>query len=106
MGAKRTTADGTKSDAGLRRKPRRRGSQRDAVVAARRYTVIYQAAPPEDGGGFYAYVPALDITTEGETLNEARTMARDAIECYLETARDIGQAIPEEVTSETVEIGV
>ena len=37
------------------------------------YTVIYEKA---DDGGFYAHLPALEITTEGESLEEAQQMAR------------------------------
>ena len=37
------------------------------------YTVIYE---PVEDGGFYAHIPALDVTTEGETLAEAKEMAR------------------------------
>jgi predicted RNase H-like HicB family nuclease len=39
--------------------------------------VIYEKA---DEAGFYAHIPALDLTTEGESLEKAQQMARDAIE--------------------------
>lgn len=46
---------------------------------------------PQPEGGFTVTVPELpDITTEGETREEALEMARDAIEGYLETARELG----------------
>lgn len=45
-------------------------------------TVIYE---PAEEGGWLACVPALnDLTTEGETLEEAKAMAYDAIRGYLE----------------------
>ena len=65
------------------------------------YTVIYELA---EGGGFYAHIPALDVTTEGRTLAEAKEMARDAIENSLACLRDFHQPIPEEAGSETVEV--
>ncbi|MDK9700092.1 MAG: type II toxin-antitoxin system HicB family antitoxin [bacterium] len=41
------------------------------------YTVIFE---PAEEGGWLARVPALnDLVTEGETLEEAKTMVRDAI---------------------------
>ncbi len=57
------------------------------------YTVIYE--PVEDGGGFYAHIPALDVTTEGETLAEAKEMARDAIENVLACRRELNLPMPE-----------
>ena len=62
-----------------------------------RYTVIFE---PAEEGGYVVRVPALnDLATQGETLEEARAMARDAIEGYLECLRDKGIAIPAEDTS-------
>lgn len=45
------------------------------------YTVIYE---PAEEGGYIARIPFLnDLTTQGETLEEAKQMAKDAVECYL-----------------------
>jgi antitoxin HicB len=63
-------------------------------MAVRSFTVIYE---PAEEGGYYAHVPALELTTEGETLEEAKEMARDAIAGYLEAARLIGKPIPYEM---------
>ena len=63
------------------------------------YTVIYEKA---DVGGFYAHIPALDITTEGESLEEAQQMARDAIENTLACLRQLNLPFPEEVQSEKI----
>lgn len=63
------------------------------------YTVIYEKA---EAGGFYAHIPALEITTEGETLEEAQEMARDAIENTLACLRDLNLPFPEEVRSEKI----
>jgi predicted RNase H-like HicB family nuclease len=69
------------------------------------YTVFFE---PQEGG-YNVIVPALpEICTFGETLEEARAMAEDAIRCYLESAIKNGEAIPEDVepTKERVAITV
>jgi predicted RNase H-like HicB family nuclease len=46
-----------------------------------KYTVIFE---PAEEGGYTVTVPALPgLVTEGDTLEEAKTMAIDAIKCYL-----------------------
>ena len=45
------------------------------------YTVVYQRMPE---GGYSVVVPAIpEICTFGETLPEARRMAKDAVRCFL-----------------------
>lgn len=39
---------------------------------------------PAQEGGFVVYCPELDITTEGETTEEALAMLKDAAEGYIE----------------------
>jgi antitoxin HicB len=47
------------------------------------YTALFEPMPE---GGFSVLVPAIpEICTFGETLEEAREMAEDAIQCYLES---------------------
>ncbi len=59
------------------------------------YTVVYEKLPE---GGYQVIVPAMpEICTFGETLQEAREMAQDAIRCVLESARKAGEPIPSEV---------
>ena len=59
-----------------------------------RYTVIFE---PAEEGGYVVHVPALHgLATQGETLEEARDMARDAIEGYIECLKDTGIPIPTE----------
>lgn len=70
-------------------------------MAARSFTVVYESA---EGGGYYAHIPALDLTTEGRTLKEAKAMARDAIAGYLEAAKLLGKRIPRDVKVEQIEI--
>ncbi|MBI1817872.1 MAG: type II toxin-antitoxin system HicB family antitoxin [Deltaproteobacteria bacterium] len=56
------------------------------IAKSRRETVQTYAVHfhPQPGGGYTVTVPALPgCITEGDTLDEARAMVRDAIECYL-----------------------
>jgi predicted RNase H-like HicB family nuclease len=75
-------------------------------MSSRSYTIIYQSIPPDEGTGFYAHVPALGITSDGETLDEAKEMALDAIEGYIEGLQAIGKAVPQEFRVERVEVAV
>lgn len=57
-----------------------------------RYTVLFE---PDDDGGFVVTCPALPgLVTEGDTLQEAREMAEDAIRAYVESLRKDGLPIP------------
>lgn len=56
------------------------------------FTVLFE---PAEEGGYVVTCPALPgLVTEGDTLEEARAMARDAIRAYLESLRKDGQPIP------------
>ena len=58
-----------------------------------RYRIIIEHA---EEGGYVVTCPSLrGVVTEGETLEEARTMAADAIAGYLELLREDGRPIPE-----------
>lgn len=58
------------------------------------YTVVIA---PDPAGGFVASVPALPgCVTEGRTVNEARSMARDAIRGYLAVLKEDGDELPVE----------
>jgi antitoxin HicB len=58
------------------------------------YTVILER---DVDGGYVVHCPALPgVVTEGETVEEALEMARDAITGYLESLRKDGLPIPEE----------
>jgi predicted RNase H-like HicB family nuclease len=62
------------------------------LVERREYEVILV---PEAEGGYSVLVPELpSVATQGETVEEALEMARDAIEGYLEVMRDEGWPIP------------
>jgi antitoxin HicB len=56
------------------------------------YTVLFE---PAEEGGFTVTCPALPgLVTEGDTLEEARAMAQDAIRGYLESLRKDRLPIP------------
>jgi Uncharacterized conserved protein len=56
------------------------------------YTVLFE---PAEEGGFTVTCPALPgLVTEGDTLEEARSMAQDAIRCYIESLRKDHLPIP------------
>lgn len=60
------------------------------------YTVLFE---PADEGGFTVTCPALPgLVTEGDTLEEARTMAEDAIRGYIESLRKDHLPIPSDKT--------
>lgn len=57
---------------------------------------------PEPEGGFTVNVPALPgCITYGEDINEAISMAKEAIELYIEELKDRGEQIPDD--SKTLE---
>ncbi len=58
------------------------------------YSVFFE---PQPSGRFNVIVPAIpEICTFGETLEEAREMAKHAIHSYLESAIKYGGPIPED----------
>jgi predicted RNase H-like HicB family nuclease len=73
-------------------------TQRDSIG---RFEVIFE---PEDEGGYHVFCPLLKgCHSFGETKEEARTNIAEAIQLWLETAEDIGLAIPEH---EVVEVAM
>lgn len=63
-------------------------------MKAYNYTVIFE---PVAEGGYDVIVPAIpEICTFGNTLEEAREMAEDAIRCYLESALANNEPIPQD----------
>jgi len=68
------------------------------------YTVIFERA---EEGGYLAHVPALNgLTTEGDTLEQAKEMARDAIRCYLEALAKDHERFPIEAASEQISVAL
>jgi antitoxin HicB len=63
-----------------------------AVDTAREFEVVMVAEPE---GGYSVFVPELpSVATQGETIEEARANAQEAIEGYLEVMHEDGLPIP------------
>lgn len=55
---------------------------------------------PEDEGGFSVSVPALPgCFTQGETIEEAIQMAKEAISLYVESLEEDGEPVPDDNNS-------
>lgn len=81
---------------------RSRQSRRKANHSSQfQYTVVFE---PAEEGGFIVTVPALPgLITEGDTLEEARAMVKDAIRGYIESLMKHGEEIPVETGMATLE---
>lgn len=56
------------------------------------FTMLFE---PAEEGGYVVTCPALPgLVTEGDTMEEARRMAEDALRLYLETLIEDGVPIP------------
>ena len=67
---------------------------------ARTYTFVFN---PEREGGYTVTCPALPgLVTYGETLEEAKYMARDAMQGLIEVMIEQGEAIPESDPPEAI----
>ena len=70
-------------------------------VPQHQYTAVFE---PAREGGFTVTVPALPgLVTEGDTIEEARTMVKDAILGYLESLVKHGEEIPLEPSPASIE---
>jgi predicted RNase H-like HicB family nuclease len=57
------------------------------------YTAVFE---PAEEGGYVVYFPAVpNLATQGETLEEARAMAEDCLQGYLEWRMEDGLPLPE-----------
>jgi predicted RNase H-like HicB family nuclease len=45
---------------------------------------------PEPGGGYSALCPELGVASQGETIEEAEANLKEAVELYLESAKELG----------------
>ena len=76
-----------------------------------RYTVLFE---PAEEGGYVVTCPSLPgLVTEGDTLEEARDMAADAIRGYLESLAKDGLPIlsedplpPGDIIKETIAVAI
>jgi len=59
------------------------------------YRIMIEPLSPEDGGGYLATAPDLPgCMSDGETPEEAALNVQDAIQSWLDAAREWGVAIP------------
>jgi predicted RNase H-like HicB family nuclease len=66
----------------------------------RTYTFVFN---PEPEGGYTVTCPALPgLVTYGETMDEARSMARDAMEGLIQVMLEQGETVPEGETPDFV----
>jgi antitoxin HicB len=62
---------------------------------------------PNEHGGYTVAGPALPgLVTEGKDLEHARTMAKDAIRCYIEGLKKAKEPIPVERQTAQLKISV
>jgi predicted RNase H-like HicB family nuclease len=60
------------------------------------YEIRIRPLSEDDGGGFIAEVPELPgCMSDGETPQEALENIFDAINCWMEAAREMGRKVPE-----------
>ncbi len=60
------------------------------------YSIVVARLNADDGGGYVAFVPDLHgCMSDGETPEEAFSNARQAIQEWIETAREVGRPVPE-----------
>lgn len=80
-------------------KQRKRSTKRSRP---RRYTMYFLR--DRVSGGYTAHIPAFEIVTEGETLNQVRSMARDAITGRVAVLEELMQPLPEDVQKEHLRV--
>lgn len=61
-----------------------------------------------EGDGFVSLCPELDIASQGDTIEEARTNLREALELFFETAspEEISQRLSNEIYITQVEVAI
>jgi predicted RNase H-like HicB family nuclease len=68
------------------------------------YTAFFGS---NENGGYTVTVPSLPgLVTEGKDLDHARSMAKDAIQCYIEGLKKAKEPIPVERETAQVKISV
>ncbi|MBL8798887.1 MAG: type II toxin-antitoxin system HicB family antitoxin [Planctomycetia bacterium] len=65
------------------------------ATAGHTYTVVYERDP--ETGSICASVPVLDLATYGQSLDEARSMMREALALHLEGLTEENMPIPADV---------
>ena len=65
-------------------------------IDARDYRVFVERLAPHLGGGFVSYAPELmGCVSDGETPDEALRNIYDAIESWIDAARERGERVPQ-----------
>jgi predicted RNase H-like HicB family nuclease len=65
------------------------------LTRSRRYAIVLAPTVEDDEVGYTVTVPSLPgCITEGDTLDEALSEAREVISLFLETLEDLGRPIP------------
>jgi antitoxin HicB len=68
------------------------------------YTAFFEA---NEHGGYTVTVPSLPgLVTDGKGLEHARSMAKDAIQCYIEGLKKAKEPIPVERETAQVKISI
>jgi antitoxin HicB len=68
------------------------------------YTAFFEA---NEHGGYTVTVPSLPgLVTEGKDLEHARSMAKDAIRCYIQGLKKAKEPIPVERETAQVKISI
>ncbi|MBI3297011.1 MAG: type II toxin-antitoxin system HicB family antitoxin [Elusimicrobia bacterium] len=74
------------------------------MTRTERFTVVFEKA---DEGGYIARVPALPgCMTQGETLEEAEAMVKDAIHSYCASLKKNREALPRDIEEVVESISV
>ncbi|MCY4569962.1 MAG: type II toxin-antitoxin system HicB family antitoxin [Candidatus Poribacteria bacterium] len=61
-----------------------------------KYPFLMSILPPEEGGGYLIEFPDLPgCMSDGETIEETIENGKDAVFCWIETAKEFGDEIPE-----------
>jgi predicted RNase H-like HicB family nuclease len=68
------------------------------------YTAFFEA---NEHGGYMVTVPSLpSLVTERESLDDARSIAKDAIRCYIEGLKKAKQPVPLERETAQLKVSV
>ena len=70
--------------------------QETVTTTEHTFTAVFE--PAEEGGYVVAFPAIPNLATQGETLEEARAMAVDCLQGYLETLQELGRPLPESET--------
>jgi antitoxin HicB len=80
------------------------GSMSSGKKRTHEYTALFQA---NERGGYTVTVPSLrGLVTEGKDWEHARSMAKDAIQCYIEGLKKSKEPIPVEKETAQLRISV